>query len=80
MLTDMELNPLTERIIGSAFAVSRVLRPGFSERVFGNALAIKMGQAGLSFQRHAPISVFFEGQNVGEYVADMLVEGPCWWN
>jgi GxxExxY protein len=74
MLADTDVNPITERIIGCAFAVSRILRPGFSERVFANALAIKMGQAGLSFQRHVPVSVFFEGQNVGDYVADMLVE------
>ncbi len=75
MLTESDLNPITERIIGCAFAVSRVLRPGFSEKVFGNALAIKMRQAGLAFEREASVTVIFEGYNIGEYVADFLVEG-----
>ena len=74
MLADTDVNPITERIIGCAFAVSRVLRPGFSEKVFANALSIKMRDAGLSFERGIAISVIFEGHNIGDYVADMLVE------
>lgn len=75
MLAETDLNPITEQIIGCAFAVSRVLRPGFSERVFGNALAIKLREAGLAFEREMPIRVMFEGYDVGDYIADMLVEG-----
>ena len=74
MLASTDLKPITERIIGCAFAVPRVLRSGFRERVFGNALAIKMQEAGLVFEREVPVTVDFEGHNAGDVVADMLVE------
>lgn len=74
MLAHTDLNPITEQIIGCAFAVSRVLRPGFSERVFENALAIVLADVGLCFERQVPITVHFRGHNIGDYVVDMLVE------
>lgn len=33
-----------------------------------------MRDAGIAYERQVPISVFFEGHNIGDYVADMLVE------
>ena len=41
------LNILTERIIGSAFAVSNTLGCGFLEKVYENALGIELRKAGL---------------------------------
>ncbi len=69
-----ELNPITEKVIGSAYKVSNILGPGFMEKVYENALAHELRKVGLSVKQQFPISVFYDGVNVGEYVADLLVE------
>jgi GxxExxY protein len=42
-----ELNTVTERIIGCAFAVANTLGAGFLEKVYENALAHELGKTGL---------------------------------
>ena len=69
-----ELNPITEKVIGGAYRVSNVLGPGFMEIVYDNALAYELRKVGLSVKQQFPIPVFYDGVNVGEYVADLLVE------
>jgi len=78
MVTDeqrAELNKLTEKIIGCAYAVSNVLGCGFLEKVYENAMAIELRKAGLKVEQQAPIKVLYGGVVVGEYFADLLVEG-----
>ncbi|WP_018939129.1 MULTISPECIES: GxxExxY protein [unclassified Thioalkalivibrio] len=65
---------LTYRIRSCVFAVSNELGPGFLERVYENALAIELRDAGLLVQTQPPVKVCYKGQAVGEYVADILVE------
>jgi GxxExxY protein len=38
----MELNEITEKIIGCAYTVSNVLGNGFLEKVYENALVIEL--------------------------------------
>ena len=68
------LNETTERIIGCAFKVSNTLGCGFLEKVYENALAIELRRAGLRVRQQARIEVRYEGEIVGEYSADLLVE------
>ena len=70
-----EMSQLTERVIRCAFAVSNTLGCGFLEKVYGNALAHELRKAGLNVQQQWPIKVHYDGQVVGDYVADLLVEG-----
>ena len=42
-----EINPITEKIIGCAYAVSNSLGPGFLEKVYENALVHELRKAGL---------------------------------
>lgn len=65
---------LTYRIRSCVFAVSNELGPGFLERVYENALAIELRDAGLLVQTQQPVKVCYKGQGVGEYVAEFLVE------
>lgn len=69
-----KLNPLTEKIIGCAFAVANALGVGFLEKVYENALVIALRKAGLKVLQQVIYSVEFEGQVVGEYIADLVVE------
>ncbi len=71
---DYPLKDLTEVIIGCAYDVYNALGYGFLEKVYENALALKVQSKGLKVKQQEPISVYFEGHLVGEYFADLLVE------
>jgi GxxExxY protein len=45
------------------------------EKVYENALVIKLTQIGLDVVQQAPVNVHFEGQLIGDYIADLIVEG-----
>ncbi len=74
MMTDIVYAELSFTIVGCAMAVHRQLGYGFLEKVNGNALSILLRKQGLSVQTQHPITVMFQGEIVGEYFADMLVE------
>jgi GxxExxY protein len=68
------LNAITESAIGAAFRVSNVLGCGFPERVYENSLALELRKMRLHVQQQYPISVFYDGVQVRDYFADLLVE------
>ena len=70
----MEVNEITERIIGCLYQVSNSLGCGFLEKVYENASGIAIVKAGLRVQQQFPIQVRYEGVVVGDYFADLLVE------
>src|SRR5437660_12625969 len=74
-MDEEKLNQLSERIIGSAFKVSNVLGCGFLEKVYENALAHELRKSGLNVDQQHPISVYYDEVNVGDFFADLLVEG-----
>ena len=71
----MEHAELTEKIIGCAMKVHRTLGSGFLESVYQNALAHELRKAGLQIECEKPIQVTYDGIVVGDFAADMLVEG-----
>ena len=71
----MEDEALTQEIIGCAMAVHRALGPGFLESVYQRALAHELQASGLKVVCECPIRVMYVGVEVGEFSADMLVEG-----
>jgi GxxExxY protein len=66
---------LTNRILGVCFEVSNELGAGFLESVYQNALVIALKSKGLHVERECPIPVYFRGENVGQFFADLVVEG-----
>jgi GxxExxY protein len=69
------INALTERIIGAAIRVRKELGLGFMEKVYENALAIELHEAGLQVEQQKPLKVHYHEHIVGDYVADLIVEG-----
>ena len=69
------LNVVTEKIIGAAYAVGNTLGSGFLEKVYENALVHEIRKAGLQVDQQHSIQVRYDGIVVGDYVADLLVEG-----
>jgi len=71
----MDINALTDRIIGCAYAVHNALGPGFLEKVYENALRLELDEAGLAVEQQQPIPVCYRGQLVGDFYADLIVAG-----
>jgi GxxExxY protein len=65
---------ITERIVAAFYHVYKTLGHGFLEKVYENAMVLELRKRGLRVQPQAPIHVYYEGQQVGEYFADLLVE------
>jgi GxxExxY protein len=65
---------ITDKIIACAYDVHNKLGFGFSERVYENAMMIKLSQKKLPSIQQAPINVHFEDQLVGEYFADIFID------
>lgn len=65
---------LTSQIIAAYYAVYNTLGPGFLEKVYENALVLELQKQGLSVQQQVPICVYYEGQALGEYFADLLID------
>jgi len=70
-----DINRITERIIGCSYTVSNTLGCGFLEKVYENALAHELKKVGFEVLQQHPVKVFYDGITVGEYVADLFVEG-----
>jgi GxxExxY protein len=65
---------LTSRIIEAFYDVYNTLGYGFLEKVYQNALVLELQKASLHVVPQARIEVRYDGQVVGEYFADLLVE------
>ena len=65
---------LTETIIGVFYDVYNELGYGFLESVYEGAMAVALREAGLSAMRQVAVPVWFRGNMVGDFRADILVE------
>jgi GxxExxY protein len=70
----MDDDVITEIIIGCAFEVHNKLGSGFLEKVYENALCIELRKKGLKVEQQSSIKVWYEGQVIGYYAADLWVE------
>lgn len=66
---------LTETVIGVFYDVYNELGYGFLESVYRNSLRLALLEKGLSVEQEVPVSVFFRGKNVGDFRADLVVNG-----
>jgi GxxExxY protein len=74
MKEELLYSDLTYKIIGFAMKVHTTLGSGFLEKVYENSLIILLRRAGIKAEQQVPIKVLFEGEIVGDYIADILVE------
>ncbi len=69
----MEYKELTEKIIGCAYRVYNKMGFGFLESVYEKCMLIELRKAGLNAESQKPITVYYEDEIVGEFVADIIV-------
>jgi len=71
----VDVNEVTERIIGAAIEVHRGLGPGLLESAYEECLCHDLQLAGLSFERQRPLPVEYKGIRLEcGYRLDLLVE------
>ena len=68
-------DPLTEKVIGCAIEVHRILGPGLLESAYRRCLALELAKQGLDVATEVPMPVNYKGEVLDcGYRADMLVE------
>ena len=73
--THLKHAEITDKILHVFFKkVYQGLGYGFLEKVYENALANELRRMGLKVEQQTKIQVFYNGEVVGEYFADLLVE------
>jgi len=72
---DFKYKELTEKIIGAFYKVYNTLGHGFLEKVYENALLLELKKLNLNVLSQSPIKVVYSNKVIGEYFADVLVEG-----
>ena len=70
----MQHKEITEKIIGCAYRVYNKMGFGFLESVYEKCLLIELRKAGLKAIAQQAITVRYDGEIVGEFVADIVVE------
>jgi GxxExxY protein len=71
---EYKYSALTEKIIGCAMEVHKVLGNGFQEVIYQRALAIEMDIMGINFKREFEMPVFYKKNHIGTRRVDFLVE------
>jgi len=66
---------LTDLIVAVFYDVYNELGFGFLESVYRNSLRLALLDKGLTVEQEVPVTVFFRGQNVGDFRADLVVNG-----
>ena len=70
------INELCDLVRETSFAIHQYHRHGHLEKIYENALAHRLGKAGLNVQQQHPIQVFDEdGTILGDFYADLIIEG-----
>ncbi|MBI4672914.1 MAG: GxxExxY protein [Chloroflexi bacterium] len=71
---ELKHSQVTGQVIDAFFRVYNKLGYGFQEKVYQNSVQIELRKHGIQFVPQAEIKVYYEGEEVGEYFADLLVE------
>lgn len=70
------IKELCDVVRETAYAIHLYLGHGHLEKVYENALAHRLRKAGVQVEQQHPLQVYDEdGTPIGEYYADLLVEG-----
>ena len=73
MVANSKHYDLCGQVIGAAMKVHSTLGPGFLESVYQNALIWELRKSGFKVDAQRPITVHYDGQVVGVFTADLLV-------
>ncbi|MBI5025462.1 MAG: GxxExxY protein [Nitrospirae bacterium] len=70
----MKHEEITDKVINVFYKVYNALGYGFLEKVYKNAMIKEFNKQNIRFINHCPIEVYYEGEVIGDYIADFIVE------
>lgn len=70
----MDIELLIKQVMDCAMTVRRKLMPGYLEKIYENALVIELTKAGLLAEQQHSLEVIYDGQVIGHYIPDIMVE------
>ena len=65
---------VSDKVIGSAIEVHRVLGPGLLERPYLLAMCLELDHVGLPFSCEPHLKLEYRGVPIGEYIPDLVVD------
>ncbi|GHV43638.1 hypothetical protein FACS1894180_3310 [Bacteroidia bacterium] len=68
------IDELIQVVIKAAYKVHNTLGAGFWEKIYEQALLIELRNSGVEVEAQYPVNVFYEGEKLGEYFADLFVD------
>ena len=72
----MDVNQVTEQVIGAAIEVHKALGPGLLESAYEECLSRELSHRGVPFERQVPLPVDYKGTRLDcGYRLDFLVAG-----
>jgi GxxExxY protein len=71
----MKHKELTEKIIKIYYKVYNALGYGFLEKIYENAMMIEFRKTSILAVSQSPIEVIYDDEIIGDYFADILVDG-----
>jgi len=74
-MNDLLERELSSQVVSGLFEVHRGIGPGLLESVYESSLAVEFPERVLKVERQKQFKAFYKGRLVGEYFADMVVEG-----
>jgi len=74
-MAELLYKELAYAIVGAAMEVHNTLGPGFLETVYRKALLVELRLRGIPFEEEKMLPVYYKGQLLGTYMADIAVDG-----
>ena len=71
---------LTSAIIGAFYDVNNELGYGFLEKVYENALSYELRKRGFRVYQQAPVEVYYDGLQVGQYFPIFWLMTRLYWS
>ncbi len=65
---------LSDKIIGCAITVHKIVGSGFLENVYEQSLCVELRVNNIPFERQKGYSVFYKSYTVGVYIVDILID------
>ncbi len=67
-------DPLTERIIGAAIEVHKILGPGLLESIYEEALCHEFDLQNIKYDKQFPVDVMYKEKKISGQRLDLIVE------
>ena len=65
---------LSKKVLGMVFSVHNILGSGLLESAYEGAMVVELSRAGIPFTRQHVFPLYYKGELIGAYIADMVVD------